>query len=476
MKSKGTWILLGLVVVLGLYAYWDFDKEKKEKKREEEMAIFIPYPVDQVSEVYIEHKASKLKLVKDVDGWKLTEPIVDLADSPYTDDFVNSLTRERNIGVASEGEALDWKIFGLSDPQSKITVTNNAKQSTVLEFSEKRNFEGNPLMRKAGENKVYVGSAAWTGWLEKIPLQFRDKRFLRERIANIEGIEISNRHGQVKLHQKETTWFYSADESVKLDQNRVREILSQVSNAQAEDFLAEKKITEADRKKYELNKPKVKVKFKIKDKYWTAALSQILKPDQNKNLNPEKLVYAEVSEPVFILKISNTVFEKLDGVTISSLRNKKIPFEFNAELAKKIEGQSPLKKFALVKNGELWEMSPVQDNMEIQQDKVKALIDGIKAMSVSDYIPKSEQGRFKAQSHIQIKDSDGKVVYELAWGSLFKKKDGNKENSFYLAKSNASAEVFVMEAGALDGLPVKELVKEKAAPKDTEAEKDKVKK
>lgn len=450
MRSKGTIGLLLVVIVLGAYTYWDFYSENKEKEHKEAQSAFFQQAADQVSEVIIDKNNQKIRLEKTADGWFLKEPLEDLADSSSTDDFVNSMIKEKNLGVAAEGANLDWALYGLNNPQGFIQITNNAKLTQKIFLSSKKNFEGNALIKKEGDSKVYVGSSQWQSWLEKTPLNFRDKRLLRNRIANVESLKFKNKNGEFGFSQTDGKWVNVRSAEMRMDQNKIRELLSAIGNAQVEDILSEKVITAADKKKYQLDNSEIRIELKLKDSSWSVDLSK----------SKDNLYYAVTSHPVFLVKLGATIYDKFKDENLQNLREKRYPFEFNKDLAQTIEVHTPLKKLKLVKRDNNWDLEPKNEKFEVQPDKINSFLDSIKLLLVGEFLPGSDS-QVKPKNNIWVTDKDGKPLIKLDWDVAVKKKVAGVEKSFLPMKSDLAKEAFLIEESLVTGLGIENLAKEK---------------
>ncbi len=291
MKLKGRSLLVLALLLFGGFAIFEYFQEKKTAKEVLEQARLVMVDYDQVESIILEKSLKKINLKRSIDGWSLLEPLNDFADNAAVEDFLKGVATERIIEVAKEGANIDWSLFGLDHPEGKITFLTSGGQKQSFQISNRKNFEQNTFVRRDSENRVLVVSSNWQQRLEKIPLEFRDRRFLRHRIATIDTFKLKNSTGILELKMKEGQWQDASNLGVMLDQNKVREMLQSISDAKAEDFV-------------EGAKPRLKALFSLElnlgGKLWKADIGQA----------QDLKIYAEVSEPIYLLKMEPGALDK----------------------------------------------------------------------------------------------------------------------------------------------------------------------
>lgn len=445
--KKTTWFAAAVVVLVAVTYYFEFYQASKEEAKKGEESKIVSYPVDQIHQIEIENKSGKILLKRDVDGWRLEEPVKDWADNQFTDDFVNALVAEKSIEtIAPEGET-NWSVYGLDKDFAKIVFSNQQASSTLIDVSAKKNFEGNTFLRRGSENKVLVATSQWNIRANKTAMDFRDKRFFRGKIGSVEQITIKSQKDDFQLVNKDAKWINEKNPKLKLDQNKVREILTSLNEIRASQFLDKAPVAATQ----------AKITLKLKDKNWTGEVKQ----------GTDKIFYGITSDPAFNLKLEAGQVDKFTGMTLMSLRDRREPFDFSNLLVQRIEIQTQLKKMTLIKVKDAWKLEG-NEQANIDPNSVRGFITHLSDTAVTEYLDKKEQEGFKNPANrIVLKGEDGKVLYDLSWGPEIKKKALVGEKKLILAKSNLFEDVFgldttVIEAwGLMTLLPV-EQTKEKA--------------
>lgn len=303
MKVKGRSILVIALLLFGGFAVFDFynDKQKDEKKMMEARLLMVPF--EQVEQLEFQHQSQKILLKRSVDGWELLEPLKDLADSEVVDDFVKSVVPERIIEVASEGNEVNWSLYGLDQPLGKITFKTTSGAQDIFEISERKNFEENAFARRNGENRVLVLNSIWQNRVKKTALDFRDRRFLRHKIASVDSVKIKNDKGILLLARTEGQWSAVDKKDFKLDQNKVRDLLNTISQAKAAEIGDKKSPAKSAKKLFTLDLELDKMK-------WNAVVEQL----------SDLSIYAATSEPQFYLKMEPGALDKLISISLDDLK------------------------------------------------------------------------------------------------------------------------------------------------------------
>ncbi len=448
MRNRSTWLFLVFVGILGVFTAWDLQRDKKNDEQKIQDSVLVPFLPEQVQTFSISNKNQpnqKIILDKTVDGWKMISPIEDWADNAAADDFLLQLTRQKVISTVSK-LASDISVYGLIRPSGDISITQQNKKNIVLEIGSEKTFEQNTYLRKKGDSQVFVGASDWATWIQKSPSDFRDRRLLRGKLSSIKKIEIINARGGLQLEKKQDLWVVKGQPEVRQDQNRIREMLSQFTVTNAEEIVAEKNISAADQKKYGLADLQVQVFMELEDKKWQAVLAQ----------NKDKSVYAMTSDPVFLMRLDDNLFNKLKFLKSASFKDRTQIFSFNKDEANAIALESALKKQVLKFKNQKWVLTSKGTEQILGEKIVPEFITNLSKLGLIDFIdPKIY---FKGQNKIQIRDPQEKTIFELAWGPFQKIKIDEIERSVAVAKTSQSVDLFYIEQKEIDKLKLPGLI------------------
>ncbi|QDK46411.1 hypothetical protein DOM22_15175 [Bdellovibrio sp. ZAP7] len=301
-KIKGRGILVMCLLVFGGYALYDFLAQKKAEEAKTASAKLFTMNTDQIDVIEISKSNGESVILKrSVEGWNLEQPLKDSADDASADDLIKMTSSERVYDVVKEGEGIDWKAFGLEQPAGSVKFTNSAGLSTTLHISGKTNFENNPFARRDNENRVLVVNSSWTTRLEKPVGEFRDRRFLRHKMASIEYFRLKNKSGIVEINLKEGKWVDAGSKKVELDQQKVRQLFRDIADARAANYI--------DGKMPTLN-PLFTLNLKLGEQAWKAEVGQAT----------DKRIYASVSEPKFQMLMGPGALDNLIDLKTEDLK------------------------------------------------------------------------------------------------------------------------------------------------------------
>lgn len=301
MKLKGRSLLVIALLIFGGYAVYDYMKEQRSEKSKTEQSHLLTINFDQVDSIEIIRGSERVFLKRTVDGWNMESPLKDLADDSAAEDLVKMAAAEKILDVAKEGEGIDWAMYGLDNPAGTITFTNSAGQKNSYKIGSKNNFENNPFARRDEEQRVLVVNTNWLTRMEKPAVEYRDRRFLRHKMAAIDQLKLKNQKGTIELVRKDGQWAVVSSKAVALDQQKVRELIRGIANAKAAQYI-------------EGALPKAKTLFtldlKLDGKSWSAQVVQA----------ESKKIYATVSDPQFKLEMEPGALDNLINLTIEDLK------------------------------------------------------------------------------------------------------------------------------------------------------------
>lgn len=454
MKNKGTWALFGFVILLALYTYFgEYQGKEKEKAREEQQAIIVKdINADQVNLIEISNLEEKIKLERSTSGWNVAEPIKDSADSADIETWLKQLVEEKTVSIAVEGSDIKWQYFGFDQPVKSITVKTNSNQQTTIEVSDKKNFEGNAFLRIPGQNKVMVGSAAWTTYAGKKIFDVRNKNIFRHQVSNVQSIQIKNKKSTIDVQNRDAKWIIPQQSELKLDQNVVRENIGKINEMKAIEFVAENDGVLTAKKKLNLGSAIATVDIKLTEGSWVGHFYE----DKNKS------VYAEVVNSHLLVKVPNEALSRVASLSIADLRDYKLPFvDFDKTKVEKLFYETTLKKASLTKKNKTWDLEPVDSLSEVQQDKVSSLLDVVKNLAAKEYLGRSSMKKDLSKQRVVFKDGTDKVYFELQFSDSETKKINNEDQTIRYAKTNFYDEAFILDEAEFEKLGLNDIIKSK---------------
>ena len=326
MKLKGRGILSLCLLIFGGVAIYDFVSSKKVLSDKMEDSRLMLLNFEQVEKVQIDRDQEHITILRSPEGWRLEQPLQELADGKAVDDFVRNIYPERILDVATEGPQVDWAQYGLSPAATTITLTDAHGEKNSFHISEKKNFESNIFARRNEENKVLILNPSWEARAQKTVSDFRDKRVLKSNIASVDEITLRNAQGSFTLHRVDGNWKVRGY-NLELDQNKVREYLKTLADAKADQILDVKDLGSEQSRLFDLD-------VRMNDKKWSAQISQ--------SSGTDKKIYALIGEPKTLLRLEpgtldDFIKKELKSLEVTAAEHKKEESKGQTETSNKEE-------------------------------------------------------------------------------------------------------------------------------------------
>lgn len=343
MKSKLNFILAGLVALAAGYTFiFEYKKPQQEKVKKEQDSRLLNLKADQINQVEFDRSGKKTRLEKKETGWYLADPYQDEADNSLVQDLVDSLGREVYFDYVKDSPdaPLDPKTFGFDSPLATATFTDNTGQKNTFVLSGKKNFEGHSFLKREGDPRVFIVNTVWQSLLMRDDQDLRNRQLFRGKIAAIDEFEIKNKSGLLHLKLNDGVWSTETPKRFRVDQNKVREILSALSEGKYSRWIKAGERNSPGLEEYGLHRPGLEMKLKTPEAEWTVIFGQ----------TKEKKTYAHLSETQAFVEIPLHVFEKFDGYNVDFVRDRKRAFDFDTTQVAKIVYSGELKKFEKIKS------------------------------------------------------------------------------------------------------------------------------
>lgn len=434
MKNKGLLFLTSAVVLLGAYAYFgEFKKEIHEQAEKEKKSQIVTLKKDQIQKIIIQTSGEALNLSRSKNGWDISGPLSDEADNDIVESLLDQVVQEKAVDRISITPAVDIAQYGFSVPLGSITFVDNKEEKQMIVVSSQKNFEGLYFLRKDQDSEILTSGDSWFTVLTKPAAGFLNLKMFRFLASQVDQIEIQSSQDRFSLNYKEAAWRSTLRPELELDQNQVREILSQVSLAKGIELL----------KDSPRGKPSMSIGFKGDKLNWQATF---FKDPKSKDW------LVKISNPELVIRFGPQILEKLTDLQLFDLRDKTRPFQFSKEDVTQVQWKTALKSQKIKKDKTVWVLDPPDQNFELDPGSVTLLLDKLKNLKVYQYMKKPIAQAELSQS-IELRNEKNEVIFSFQW-SEFKDHEG-------YAKSSQYKEVFMMDDAQVNQLGLHNLVKSK---------------
>ena len=337
------WRNLGIVAVLfaglGAFVYfYEIEGGKRREEAAEEAKKLFQFENEEVKSISLTRSDGSIILEKENGSWKLAAPIEAKADEAAVDGLASELSStllERSL----ESSPVDWKDYGLENPNLKITVGLKDGRRLNLELGDRDFNQASVFGRVPHLAKVLVLPASLYTTVDKELLDFRDKSVLDFDREQVREVRIRARRKTYRLQKEGEDWSIREPIQARADRAEIRSLLSDLEFARVEEFVERG----AGRlKTYGLNEPSSRVDLFLGD---SRARKTLL---VGKQVGAQFYAKDDSGEDVF--RIKEDLVDKL-VLDLSKLRDRKMA-RFERDEVKRVEVKLPDREFEFARNSE----------------------------------------------------------------------------------------------------------------------------
>ena len=337
------WRNLGIVAVLfvglGAFVYfYEIEGGKRREEAAEEAKKLFQFEKEEVNSISLTRSDGSIVLNKENGDWKLVAPIEAKADEAAVDGLASELSSTQ-LERSLESSPVDWKDYGLDNPNLKITVGLKDGRRLNLELGDKDFNQASVFGRIPHLAKVLVLPTLLYTAVDKELLDFRDKSVLDFDREQVREVRIRARRKTYRLQKEGEDWSIREPIQARADRSEIRSLLSDLEFARVEEFVERG----AGRlETYGLNAPSSRVDLFLGD---NRAKKTLL---VGKQVGAQFYAKDDSGEDVFRIKEDLVDKFKLD---LSKLRDRKMA-RFERDEVKRVEVKLPDREFEFARNSE----------------------------------------------------------------------------------------------------------------------------
>ncbi len=446
---RNTAITAAVVAVLAAYTFYEYkNSDDSINTAQGERRIFHLLR-DDLSEINLKNSEGEIQIVRDGDGWKMTKPVEDQADSSAVEGLLYTLLSQkgRTFQADDESKKTDWAEFGLQPAGSTIEIRGKGK-TEKLEISSKNAFDGSYYVRLGDD--LLLGDRGLSHLVSREPKSLRSRKIYRgpEDFKKVSvKLDYEGDSASFEVAKDNDKWAITPKPSFELDQEKIEGWVDKIKSFTASEVVADE-MKDEDKNQWLLRKPSLVLK--VDD--WEITLGQDKDEDVYIFTNKRPTVYRMARNLVGTLRAPVRYF-----------RDGKAPFRFDLELARSVEINTDKLKQTFVKQDVGWKLKEESAEKELDADKLISLMQSLSSLEAREFLPAKTSGaKLPAQPQVQIKDADGKVIFALQWGAEYKGKEKyNKDQTFRFTKALNTSELMGVSKDRLDRLIDSDLVRAK---------------
>ena len=216
----------------------------------------VNFDRSKIDGVVIQNGDQKIEMRRRENKWRLETPINDQADGALVEGLLSDLEnwqKEGNIR-AREIQADKSKLaeYGLNNPKLKLKLLGHDRPPEIL-FGKDAAMEGRMYVRFQNSKETFLASQSVKKDIDKKPEEFRDRKLTDLSNMQVRRVVLKTPAGEMELEKKDTHWEILKPLRARADDQKVNDLISQVTSARIEQFVAEDR---GDLRTYGLAEPR----------------------------------------------------------------------------------------------------------------------------------------------------------------------------------------------------------------------------
>lgn len=436
------WRNLGVVAILfvglGAFVYfYEIEGGKKREEAAEEAKQLFQFEKEEVNSISLVRGDGPIILKKENGGWKLVAPIEAKVDEAAVEGLVSELSSTQ-VERSLEPDLVDWKDYGLEDPNLKIAMGLKDGRSLDLELGDKDFNQSSVFGRIPHLAKVLVLPTLLHTTVDKELFDFRDKSVLDFDREQVREVRVRSRRKTYRLQKEGEDWSVREPIQARADRSEIRSFLSDLEFARVEEFLER---GAGGLKTYGLNAPSSRVDLYLGE---NRARKTLL---VGKQVGAQ--FYAKDDSGADVFKIKEDLVAKLN-LDLSKLRDRKMA-RFERDEVKRVEVRLPDREFQFARDSEdQWRLRSPSGHEEksVLEYKLFWPLEDLEGKEIVDRanLDDPRYGFSEPSAQVKVVRKDDRVIEVVL---------GKAEDEVVFGKANADPTLYKVDKKVLEDLDFK---------------------
>jgi hypothetical protein len=382
MKSRTTWLLIVLVLIVGGLVVFDHYKGTPTEEAETKRKRMLNFEAKDITGLEIVRPNQTIVLEKSGDHWEIKQPLAVRANYSAVSSVLDELEfaerkrtlTEKEIGSGGPAE------FGLDAPRMRATLRGKKSTLTLLVGHETPARDA-VYVQEQGKKEILVADKSVYERLDRRLDDFRDRVVLEFTPTSVTRMEIKNPERVIELARPpaaaaaEQRWTIIRPVAARADQRKVSELLAELNTLRVLDFVSDdpkdprhSQIPESDRE--------------ISIWSGSADLGKTLLVGAALTNEPTK-VYAKRKGSDSIFTISTTAADKFT-LQVNDLRDRHL-LSFSESDLRGIELLRRSEKTQLARSAAGWEIT-APTSVAADDSKVREMLTQLDNLTVSQFV------------------------------------------------------------------------------------------
>ena len=242
MKTKTTLILLILAVGVGVYIKYYESKRPNTEEVKRQAGNVINFERENLEGIVIQNGDDRIELKKQDQKWRIEAPFKDQADRGAVENLIADLDSWQKFDsipaseIAKDKNLLDE--YGLSKGKLKLKLLGKDTPPEIA-FGNDAALQGKMYVRPGENGDVMIAAQSVRNDIAKKPEDFRDKKLTDLTTAQVVRALVKTAAGEMELEKKGEHWEIVKPLRARSDDQKINDLLAQVTTAQIQQFVAE---------------------------------------------------------------------------------------------------------------------------------------------------------------------------------------------------------------------------------------------
>ena len=252
-----TTVILAIIAVAGI-AYFRFFEMKRPSTEEAQRQAqnMVNFDRSKIDGIIIQNGDQKIEIRRGDNKWRLETPIKDQADGALVESLLSDLENWQKEGTipAKEIDADKTKLaeYGLNNPKLKLKLLGRERPPEIL-FGKDAAMEGRIYVRFQNSKETFLAGQSVKKDIDKQPEEFRDRKLTDLSNVQVRRVVLKTPAGEMELDKKDTHWDIVKPLRARADDQKVDDLISQVTSARIGQFVADDR---GDLRPYGLAEPR----------------------------------------------------------------------------------------------------------------------------------------------------------------------------------------------------------------------------
>src|SRR5262245_210935 len=250
-------LILAIIAIAG-DTYFRFFEMKRTGTQEAQRQAqnMVNFDRTKIDGIVIQNGDQKIEMRRRDDKWRLETPIKDQADGALVESLLADLENWQKAGSipAKEIDSDKRKLveYGLNNPKLKLKLLGHDRPPEIL-FGKDAAMEGRMYVRFQNSKETFLAGQSVKKDIDKKPEEFRDRKLTDLSNEQVRRVILKTPAGEIELEKKDTHWEILKPLRARADDQKVSDLVSQVTSAHIGEFVADDR---GDLRPYGLAEPR----------------------------------------------------------------------------------------------------------------------------------------------------------------------------------------------------------------------------